>query len=106
MSFLRQLNQAASNLKAGFLGGIMEYDMSRFDPLSSAEKWDLKPAIQKASEEMLNARLALFKEGILTTPDDIEKLKKLKAEIDGAADTQAMILSAIKLAALLGVFVA
>ncbi|WP_027149966.1 hypothetical protein [Methylobacter tundripaludum] len=71
---------------------------------SPAEKWNLKPAITKAAEEMLNARLALFKEGVLTTPDDVEKLRELKIEIDNAADIQATILSAIKLAAMLGVF--
>lgn len=72
---------------------------------SPADKWNLKPAITKAAEELLNARLALFKEGVLTTADDIVRLKALKAEIDKAADTQATILSAIKLAAMLGVFV-
>lgn len=71
---------------------------------SPADKWNLKPAITKAAEELLNARLALFKEGVLTTPEDIERLKALKVEIDGAANTQATILSAIKLAAMLGVF--
>lgn len=71
---------------------------------SPAEKWNLKPAITKAAEELLKARLALFKEGTLITPADMEQLKALKAEIESAADVQATILSAIKLAALLGVF--
>ena len=78
-----------------------------FDQYASAnpaDKWNLKPAITKAAEELLKARLALFKEGVLTTPDDIERLKALKSEIDNAADAQAAILSAIKLAAMLGVF--
>ena len=71
---------------------------------SPAEKWHLKPAITKAAEELLNARLALFKEGTLTTAADIEKLQELKGEIDAAAGTQAAILAAIKLAAMLAAF--
>jgi len=69
-----------------------------------ADKWMLKPAITKAAEAMLDARLALFREGTLVTAADVAALQQLKAEIDAAADTQAAILSAIKLAALLGVF--
>lgn len=72
---------------------------------SPAEKWHLKPAITKAAESLLDARLALFKEGTLTTQDDMASLEALKAEIDVTADAQATILSAIKLAAILGAFV-
>lgn len=76
----------------------------RYAVATPAQKWNLKPAITKAAEELLNARLALFKEGTLTTPADIQALKDLKSEIDGAADAQAAILGAVKLAAMLGVF--
>ncbi|PSW05652.1 hypothetical protein [Photobacterium lipolyticum] len=78
-----------------------------FDKYAEAEpsdKWVLKPAIKAASEELLTARLALFKDGVLTTRDDINKLKEIRQEIDNAADTQALIMSALKLAAFLGVF--
>ena len=34
-----------------------------------ADQWLLKPAISKASEELLTARLALFREGVLTKPE-------------------------------------
>lgn len=71
---------------------------------SPAEKWHLKPAITKAAESLLDARLALFREGTLVTQEDMARLKDLKAEIDAAADAQATILLAIKLAALLGAF--
>ena len=78
-----------------------------FDKYASAtpaEKWNLKPAITKAAESLLDARLALFKEGTLVSPEDLVKLRDLKMEIDAAANMQATILSAIKLAALLGAF--
>lgn len=76
----------------------------KYAAASPADKWVLKPAITKAAEELLNARLALFKEGTLTTAADIEMLLKLKAEINAAADTEVAILAAVKLAAMLGVF--
>lgn len=76
----------------------------RYAEADDAGKWMLKPAIQKAAEELLNARLALFKEGTLITQADIDALAALKEEIDEAADAQSAVLSAIKLAALLGAF--
>ncbi|TJZ67449.1 hypothetical protein [Chitiniphilus eburneus] len=70
-----------------------------------ADKWQLKPAITKATEELLSARLALFKEGVLTTPADLDAIRQLKQDIDRAADIQTSILAAVKLAAMLGAFV-
>lgn len=69
-----------------------------------ADQWILKPAISKASEELLTARLALFKEGVLTKPEDLQQLQAIKNEIDDAADTQAVIMCTLKLAAFLGMF--
>ncbi|GAB3257064.1 hypothetical protein [Chitinimonas naiadis] len=69
-----------------------------------AGKWQLKPAISKAAEELLQARLALFNEGTLTTAADLERMQQIRKEIDKAADTQAAVLAAVKLAAMLGVF--
>ena len=69
-----------------------------------ADQWLLKPVISKASEELLTARLALFKEGVLTKPEDLQQLQAIKDEIDGAADIQSIIMGALKLAAFLGMF--
>ncbi|MCP4992602.1 MAG: hypothetical protein GY934_02270 [Gammaproteobacteria bacterium] len=76
----------------------------RYGEATPADKWILKPALVKASEELLTARLALFKDGVLTTQDDINMLAEIEGEIENAADTQALIMSAIKLAAFLGAF--
>jgi hypothetical protein len=76
----------------------------RYAEADDAGKWMLKPAIQKAVEELSNARLSLFKEGTLVMQADIDALTALKKEIDGAADAQSAVLAAIKLAALLGAF--
>lgn len=69
-----------------------------------ADQWVLKPAISKASEELLTARLSLFKEGVLIKPGDFDQLQAIKNEIEDAADTQAVIMGAIRLAAFLGRF--
>lgn len=76
----------------------------RYADADPADQWLLKPAITKASEELLAARLALFKDGVLSKPGDIEKLGRIKQEIDSAADAQALLMSAMKLAAFLGAF--
>ena len=76
----------------------------KYVELDPADQWLLKPAISKASEELLTARLALFKEGVLTKPEDLQQLQTIKNEIDNAANTQAIIMCALKLAAFLGMF--
>ncbi len=68
------------------------------------EQWIMEPAITQASEKLLTARLSLFKEGVLTTPEDLQTLDSIKKEIEDAADTQALIMGALKLAAFLGMF--
>lgn len=78
-----------------------------FDKYSNAtpgEKWQLKPAIEKAADTLLTARLSLFKEGVLTTDEDMNNLIALKERIESSANVQSTILAAIQLAALLGVF--
>ena len=69
------------------------------------DQWVLRPAIAKAADEMLAARMALFKEGTLIKPGDMDKLRQLKRDIDNAADAQQLVMFAIKLAATLGAFV-
>ncbi len=76
----------------------------KYEEASPADKWLLKPAIKKAAEELLAARLALFKEGHLTTQEDVEKLALIEQEINNAANAQALIMSALKLAAFFGAF--
>jgi len=76
----------------------------KYEEATLADKWLLKPAIKKASEELLVARLALFKNGQLTTQEDVDKLAEIRDEINNAANAQALIMSALKLAAFLGVF--
>ncbi len=76
----------------------------KYEEATPADKWLLKPAISKASEELLAVRLALFKEGQITTQEDVDNLAAIGAEIDNAANAQDLIMSALRLAAFLGVF--
>jgi len=83
---------------------VLDLLFEKYADASSYDKWLLKPAIKKASEELLVARLALFKNGVLTTQEDINTLSEIKNEIDKAENSQALIMSALKLAAFLGIF--
>lgn len=69
-----------------------------------ADRWLLRPAISKAADDLLVARLSLFKEGVLTDEDDIVQLEQLQAGIDRAADIQSIAMAALRLAAILGKF--
>lgn len=69
-----------------------------------ADQFLLKPIISKAADELLAARLRLFKRGVLTTSDDLAKLRSLRVSIDNAAEFQSIVIAALKLAAYLGAF--
>lgn len=76
----------------------------RYANSDEADQFLLEPIISKAADELLAARLRLFRRGALTTPDDLAKLKLLKRSIDNAADFQSIVIAALKLAAYLGAF--
>ena len=76
----------------------------KYEEAEPADKWLLKPAIKKASEELLYARLALFKEGQLSNQQDVVDLAAIEKDIVNAANAQSLIMSALKLAAFLAVF--
>jgi hypothetical protein len=76
----------------------------RYANSDEADQFLLEPIISKAADELLAARLRLFRRGALTTPDELAKLKSLKGSIDNAADFQSIVIAALKLAAYLGAF--
>lgn len=76
----------------------------RYANSDEADQFLLEPIISKAADELLAARLRLFRRGALTTPDDLAELKLLKQSIDNAADFQSIVIAALKLAAYLGAF--
>ena len=76
----------------------------RYAHSDEADQFLLEPIISKAADELLAARLRLFKRGTLTTPDDMARLRSLKRSIDNAAEFQSIVVAALKLAAYLGAF--
>ncbi len=61
----------------------------------------LKPQVDDAYERYSRARLNLLKEGVLATDEDVAEMRRIRAEIDQAATTQALVSGAIKLGLLL-----
>lgn len=76
----------------------------KFAAASLGDRFLLRPAIDQASRELLNARLTLLKNGVLTTSQDLTMLGEIKNEIDNAANAQAIVMAAIRLAGFLGAF--
>ena len=65
----------------------------------------LKPKVEDAYSALSAARLRLMEEGMLATDADVAEMRRLKAEIDEAAETQQMIEGAITMAKFLAKFV-
>ncbi|QDF29308.1 hypothetical protein [Halarcobacter anaerophilus] len=84
---------------------VLQQLYNRYEEADEADKWMMEPSILKAREALLNARLALFKQGVITTSEDLQKLDKIKEEIDNAANTQALIMTAAKFAVFLSTFI-
>jgi hypothetical protein len=57
----------------------------------------LKPQVDDAYDRYTQARLNLLKQGVLATDADVAEMRCIRAEIDQAATTQALITGAIKL---------
>ncbi|MBE9030151.1 hypothetical protein IQ266_10460 [filamentous cyanobacterium LEGE 11480] len=76
----------------------------KFVQASPGEQWVLQPAIEKVSAELAGARFRLFQSDVLVKETDLVLLNQIREEIDKAADNQTLIMSALKLAAFLGVF--
>jgi hypothetical protein len=65
----------------------------------------LKPQVDHAFKQYSQARLQLLQEGMLATEEDIGAMHRIRAEIDQAATTQALVQGAIRFVALLAKFV-
>ena len=63
---------------------------------------DLKPVRDEAFDKYSMARLKLLKDGVITDQKDVDEMKALRGEIERAADVQALIIAAGRLAIFLG----
>ena len=62
---------------------------------------DLAPARDAAWDSYSRARLNLLRPGVITTSEDLAKMKDLKNQVETAADTQDLIVAAIRVASFL-----
>lgn len=67
---------------------------------------ELKPELDKAADAYQAARQKLLAEGVIMTEADVMEMRRIKAEIDQAADTQSMVQGALKLAGFIAKVVA
>ena len=91
--FLQEAQAALDNL----------YD--KFHQADSATRWELRPQIEQAVTKLSEVRMALLKEGTLTKPEDLDRLRTIKQEIESAADKQAMVVAAARMIAVLATVV-
>ncbi len=62
---------------------------------------DLAPARDAAWDSYSKARLNLLKPGVITTDEDLAKMEDLHNQVKAAAETQDLIVAAIRVAAFL-----
>ncbi|MBI4524789.1 MAG: hypothetical protein HY695_13380 [Deltaproteobacteria bacterium] len=87
---LEDAKEAAFALDKAYRRAIQEADLARMTAL--------KPQVDNAYDRYSTARLNLLKQGILATDEDVAEMHRIRAEIDQAATTQALVSGAIKLA--------
>ncbi len=80
---------------------VTEIDMRYRQLPTIDEKEDLKPTRDEAFSNYTMARLKLLEEGVITTQEDIDEMKKIRGEIEKAANVQTLIAATGKVAAFL-----
>ncbi|MBL29238.1 MAG: hypothetical protein CMM50_17040 [Rhodospirillaceae bacterium] len=66
---------------------------------------ELKPQVDAVYDTYSLMRLKLLEEGVVTTAADVAEMRRLKGEIDQAAETQQLVAGAIALISFLRKFV-
>ncbi len=82
---------------------VMEIDL-RYRASTFDEQIDLKEARDAAFDAYAKARINLLQAGIISTPADLEQMKALADEIHKAAQKQALINTAFRIAGFLAHF--
>jgi len=65
---------------------------------------ELRPKVNEAYTAVSSARMNLLEAGVLATDADIAEMRRLKAEVDDAADTQQTIEGAVRIIGFLAKF--
>lgn len=85
---LENAKDAAFTLDKAYRRAVRKGDMN------TAMK--LQPKVNEAYTAISHARMKLLEAGVLATDADVAEMRRLKAEIDDAAETQQMIEGAVK----------
>ena len=72
---------------------------------AKAAATEIKLRLEEVFDNYSQARLNLLKEGMIATDDDVAEMRRIKAEIDLAANKQQLIEGAIRFAGFLAKFI-
>ncbi len=93
---LEDAKEAAFALDKTYRRAVANGDLNRMT--------QLKPKVDEAYNLYSTARLNLLKEGILATDQDVAEMRRIRAEIDQAAETQSLIEGAVHFIGFIGRF--
>ena len=94
---LEDAKEAAFSLDKAYRRAMLDADLDRMS--------ELKPRVDDAYDQYSRARLNLLKEGVLATDNDVADMRRIRADIDQAATTQALVKGAIKFFGFIAKFV-
>ena len=94
---LEEAKDAAFALDKAYRRAVREGDMD------TAMK--LRPKVNDAYTALSRARMKLLEAGVLATDEDVTEMRRIKSEIDEAADTQQTIEGAVRITGFLMKFV-
>lgn len=85
---LEDAKEAAFELDKAYRRALLRADLDAMT--------QLKPKVDEAYDLYSQARLNLLKEGVVATDGDVAEMRRIRAEIDQAAETQSLIEGAIR----------
>ena len=93
---LEDTKEAAFTLDKAYRRAVTNCDLDRIE--------QLKPKTDEAYDRYSRARLRVLEEGVMATDEDVAAMHRIRAEIDQAATTQALVLGAIRFAVFISKF--
>ena len=85
---LEDAKEAAFALDKAYRRAVLNADLDTMTKL--------KPQVDQAYDNYSLARLRLIEEGVLASDQDVAEMRRIRAEIDQAATTQALIEGAVE----------
>ena len=89
LDVLEEAKDAAFALDKAYRRAVREGDMDT--------AMELRPKVNDAYTVLSRARMKLLEAGVLTTDEDVAEMRRIKSEIDEAADTQQTIEGAVRI---------